>query len=106
MTAFDGPPTEEPLVVRIVVDAKDVEIFRHAAKLWAQPARQHVPRLKLSAAIRLGRLPVVGSFRPGDGVDHRIHLHNPRLPIHTPERFSSGNRRSYEVLLQCGDTPP
>src|ERR687886_472127 len=106
MAQLNGPTAEEPLVIRIIVDAQDVQILRLAAEPWPQPACQHVPRLKLGAAIRLGRLPVARMIGAGDDVNDRIHLHDPRLRVHAPDRLDGGDRRTHELLLQFVATPP
>ena len=98
----DGPAAREPLIVRIVIDADEVEVIGPAAEPGPAPARKHVPGFELGLAMGLGGEQALRPTGAGHDVDHRIDMDDPGARVDRPDRLDSGDRGAHQLMLQLG----
>src|SRR5205085_11933311 len=91
-----------PLVIRIVVSAENVQILRTSAEFGTEPAGDHVPRLKLRlpVAFRSGRL--VGIIRIDSNVNDRLGMEKARARVDFTNSLRRSDRGVHELGLEFG----
>src|SRR5918995_5635071 len=80
----------DPLVVKVVVHADNVDVIRPAPKLRTQLPRQQVERLKLSQGVVPGGLDVLRAIGTRNHVNCGLRMNNPGAGVNTANGF---NRR-------------
>src|SRR5690606_34338891 len=102
VAALDGRATQVPLVVRVVVDADDIEVLRLAAQPRPGLAAEHVPgfELRLAGVFRLALR--AGAVVAGADVDGRIDLDEARPRLDFADRLDGGDAGAYQLVLELG----
>src|SRR5690606_29084356 len=106
VATLDWRPVQVPLVIRVRVDADDIQIFRAAAEARPEGAAQHVPGLELGPAEVLG---LAHRPRPTAGRHHmnrRIHLHEAGARVDLADRVHGGNGGAHQLMLELEAAAP
>src|SRR3954447_7825306 len=96
MVDRDGQFAVDPLVMEIIVDPNDVDVFRTTAKLWPSATRNKVESFELRKRILTSGLDVLRTIRARKDVDRRLRPDDPGAPVDIPDGLNSGNRRTHE----------
>src|SRR5689334_10700910 len=91
-----------PLVVRVVVDAEQIEILRTSTEFWTESATDHVKRLELRHPVTLRGSGFLGIVRIDGDVNDRLGVTDARAWIHFAHGFDRGDRRAHELRFQLG----
>src|SRR3954462_11911402 len=97
---LDGRPIQNPLVVRVVVEADDIEIELVAAELRPKAAGDQVPPLKLGPPVPLGGGPHPGLPGVGLDVDRGIAMEDAGPRVDAPEGVDGRQGRPRELRLE------
>src|SRR4051794_19921318 len=89
-----------PLVVGVVVDAEQVQIFRAPAELGTDSACEHVPRLELRQPVALSGRRFFRVIRIDSDVNDRLCVADACAWINLAHGFDGSDRRAYELRLQ------
>src|SRR5208337_3733635 len=90
----------EPLVLRIVIHADDVEILWPATQFGIEPATQQVPGLELGKAVGFGSASFLGMPLMSYHINYRIYQHEAGTGGHGPDGSDGLDDRPHEMSFQ------
>src|SRR5262249_40616087 len=97
---LEGGPIQNPLVVRVVVEADEVEVALVAAELRPEAAGDQVPALKLGPPVTLGGGPHPGLRGTGRDGDGGIAMEDAGPRVDAPEGVDRSQYRPRELRLE------
>src|SRR6185369_5761418 len=93
-----------PLIVRVVADAEQIEILRTSTEFRTQSATDHVKRLELRHPVTLGGGGFLGIVRIDSDVNDRLGVTDARAGIYLAHGLDRSDRRAHELRFQLGST--
>ena len=94
-----------PLVLDIVIETEDIQIFLVAAELRMRAASDHVPGLELAKTILLGGHSVLWPAGMSNNVDDGVCVDETRASADLQGRFTCGNDSADELLFNVVSAP-
>src|SRR5690606_23886309 len=103
---LDLGAVQVPLVLRVEVQAHDVQVFLAPAQPGPAPPGEQVPGVELGQAVGFGGLDLVRAVGAGDDVDQRVALHEASLRRDGADRLDGGDAGAHQLLLELVTPSP
>jgi hypothetical protein len=105
--AIDSSITSLSLAEGVAVGADDIEDLRRAAERRLDPSVQNVPGVtRVVGHLVLGLVGEVGTVSRRNDLDHRLHMHHPRVRHDLADRAYAGDRRLAQRAPQAQSRGP